>query len=77
MASPISPSNGFITRLLQQTTHTPTKSAVDKHEAPASKPDQTSISQEARQAASNADSNKQVESKLIELYNQKGKGRSV
>ena len=76
MALPVLPSNGFITRLLQQTTQTPTVNAQKSSEKAAEKADQTSISNEARQANNAVDNNPQLESKLIELYNQKGQGQS-
>ena len=65
MAIPISPSSGFITRLLQQATqHTSNASNT------APQKDNTLISDEARQA--NKNTSQQLENKLIELYNHKG-----
>ena len=70
MALTISPSDGFITRLLQQAHHTAPKTpASSNHQA--EKPDQMSISSEARQATE-ASGNHRLESKLMDLYNQKG-----
>ncbi|PIP02464.1 MAG: hypothetical protein COW18_09170 [Zetaproteobacteria bacterium CG12_big_fil_rev_8_21_14_0_65_54_13] len=75
MALTVSPADGFISRLLQQTQQAaPAKAAAGK-QAAAPRPDQTSISAEARQAMqSTGDQN--MESRLMDLYNQKG-GRSV
>ena len=77
MASPILPSNSFITRLLQQTSQNNTQinQLADSKEAVTIKPDQTNFSDEARQANKD-DTRPQLESKLIELYNQKGQGSS-
>ena len=76
MAIPVLPSNGFITRLLQQTSQAPTiQNQQNKtSERSISKPDQMNISQEAREANKES-SNAQLEAKLIELYNQKGQGK--
>lgn len=70
MAIPVSPSSGFITRLLQQTTqHTSAaSSATSTHNMP--KGDTTLISDAARQAKTGE--HHQLEDKLIALYNQKG-----
>ena len=79
MALPVLPSNGFITRLLQQTNPSPAASTPATSDKVTAKPDQTSISDEARQASKSSgnaqESNTQLESKLIELYNQKGQGQ--
>ncbi|MDX8405209.1 MAG: hypothetical protein R8K50_03570 [Mariprofundus sp.] len=74
MALPISPADGFISRLLQQTRQTAPAKVASGSQAPASKPDQASISPEARQAMQGT-SQQHMESKLMDLYNQKG-GRS-
>ena len=71
MAAPIQPSNGFITRLLQQTTPAASPSSAGTEQRSSAKPDQLSISHEARQAQSGTP-NHRLESKLLELYNQKG-----
>ena len=70
MPIPVSPSSGFITRLLQQTSqHSTTAShATGNRNIP--KADTTFISAEARHAHKN--DTQQLENKLIELYNQKG-----
>lgn len=71
VALTILPSDGFITRLLQQAHHSaPAPSGGGK--APP-KQDQVLISNEARQATQ-ASSGQHLESKLMELYNQKGEG---
>ncbi len=75
MALSISPADGFISRLLQQSQNTPTsKAPASSTPQTSNKQDQSSISQEARQAGqtSQAANNQQLESKLIDLYNQKG-----
>ncbi len=71
MASPILPSNGFITRLLQQTTPAVPSNQASEAKGTPMKSDQTSISQEAR-LASKASPNQLLESKLISLYNKRG-----
>jgi len=70
VAIPVSPSSGFITRLLQQTSQqsTTTTRATSNRNMP--KADATFISSEARHAYKN--DSLQLENKLIELYNQKG-----
>lgn len=75
MAAPISPSNGFITRLLQQTTQNNTIVSQSGNTLGATKADQTSISPEARQA-NKGTANDKLESKLIELYNQNGRNKT-
>ena len=73
MALVISPSDGFISRLLKQ----------DHHAAPVAqsggrKPaqsDQLSISSQARQATQSTGGHR-PESRLIDLYNQQGKSAS-
>jgi len=71
VALTISPADGFISRLLQQSQSTPAKATnTNSAPTPTDKQDQTSISQEARQASENSNGN--LESKLIDLYNQKG-----
>ncbi|MDQ6977160.1 MAG: hypothetical protein Q9M75_03510 [Ghiorsea sp.] len=69
MAIPVSPSNGFITRLLQQATQH-TSNASNTAPQPSPQKDSTLISDEARQA--NKNTSQQLENKLIELYNHKG-----
>ena len=69
MAIPVSPSSGFITRLLQQATQH-TSNAPNTAPQPSSQKDNALISNEARQA--NKNTSQQLESKLIELYNHKG-----
>nr|WP_194334968.1 hypothetical protein [Mariprofundus sp. KV] len=64
------PSDGFITRLLQQAHHTAPKVPPASNQQ-AAKPDQMSISNEARQATE-SQGNHRLESKLMDLYNQKG-----
>ena len=77
MALPVLPSNGFITRLLQQTTQASSTQNLQRNTPTptADKPDSMSISNEARQAMKGEGSS-QLESKLIELYNQQGKSNS-
>ncbi len=70
MALVISPSDGFISRLLKQGQHD-----VPGAQEAAGKParqDQLSISSQARQAMQTT-GDKSPESRLIDLYNQKGK----
>lgn len=75
MSLTISPADGFISRLLQQTRQAAPAKAPATTTSSGFKPDQTSISPEARQAIQ--DSNHQsMESRLLDLYNQKG-SRSV
>jgi len=74
VALTVSPADGFISRLLQQTQQAaPARAADGKQAAP--RPDQTSISSEARQAMQSS-GNPNMESRLMDLYNQKG-GRSA
>ncbi|MDX8388028.1 MAG: hypothetical protein R8M46_05785 [Ghiorsea sp.] len=75
MALPVLPSNGFITRLLQQTKQAPTITSSTGGEKTAAKPDQATISNEARQANKNPGNAPQLESKLIELYNKNGQSQ--
>ena len=75
MALSISPADGFISRLLQQSQNAPTsKAPASSNPQTSNKQDQSSISQEARQAGqtSHSANNQRLESKLIDLYNQKG-----
>lgn len=73
MALTVTPADGFISRLLQQThTTSARKIPAGKAQPAAAKTDQSSISQEARQANQSA-SHQQMESKLMDLYNQKGR----
>lgn len=71
MALSILPADGFISRLLQQSQSTPAKAPVSSPTPAPNTQDQTSISQEARQATQ-GEGNQRLESKLIDLYNQKG-----
>jgi len=74
VAFTVSPADGFISRLLQQTQQAaPAKAAASNQ--PATKPDQTTISTDARQAMQSK-GNQNMESRLMDLYNQKG-GRSA
>lgn len=73
MAIPVSPSSGFITRLLQQTAQQSSTANNVTSNRNIPKTDATSISAEARLAHKN--DNQQLENKLIELYNQKGQGQ--
>lgn len=76
MALTVLPSDGFITRLLQQAHHsTPSVPAGNSKPTSHQKPDQMSISNEARQVSENT-GNQRLESKLMELYNKKGLGES-
>lgn len=70
MGFSISPVDGFITRLLQQT-HQSAAKAPAAAQPQAQKPDQVSISSEARQAGQVA-GNDALESRLMDLYNRKG-----
>ncbi|MDQ6992565.1 MAG: hypothetical protein Q9M31_03765 [Mariprofundus sp.] len=71
MALTISPADGFISRLLQQSqSNSPAKAAVVKQAQAQSKADQASISPEAQAAMQNGGSAK-ADSKLIDMYNQK------
>ncbi len=71
MALTILPADGFISRLLQQSQSTPVKVPASAHSHSTSAQDQSSISQEAHQASERSN-NQRLESKLIDLYNQKG-----
>ncbi|WP_236075321.1 hypothetical protein [Mariprofundus sp. EBB-1] len=71
MALSILPADGFITRLLQQSQSTTAKVPAGHSKPAPNVQDQASISQEARQATQGENSNP-LESKLIDLYNQKG-----
>ncbi|MDQ7002003.1 MAG: hypothetical protein Q9N02_04870 [Ghiorsea sp.] len=73
MAIPVSPSSGFITRLLQQTSQHSTTAPHATPNKSASRSDVTSFSNAARQAHNN--DNQQLETKLLELYNHKGQGQ--
>ncbi len=73
MAFAILPSDGFINRLLQQAQHS-APSALSGGSRAAAQQDQMSISNEARQAIQSTGSN--LESQLMELYNQEGKNAS-
>ncbi|GAV20464.1 hypothetical protein MMIC_P1430 [Mariprofundus micogutta] len=71
MAITALPSDGFISRLLQQA-HRPAPNAAPQSGQPAAKDDQMTFSNEARQASQPSGS-QNLESKLMEMYNQKGK----
>jgi len=71
VALTISPADGFISRLLQQSQSTPARVPHGNPTPASTAQDQTSISQEARQATQGTN-NQQLESRLIDLYNQKG-----
>ncbi len=71
MALTVMPSDGFISRLLQQA-HRPAPSVAPQNNQSTPKPDQMSISDEARQASQPTTSSNRLESKLMEMYNQKG-----
>lgn len=73
MALIVSPADGFISRLLQQSRQAAPGKAAANRSAP--KPDQTSISSEARQAMQSTNY-QNMESKLMDMYNQKG-GRAA
>lgn len=70
MALTVKPSDGFISRLLQQA-HKPAVSTVAEAPKAAPSSDQVSISQTARDS-SQATDNQRLESKLLQMYNQKG-----
>ena len=70
MALTVKPSDGFISRLLQQA-HRPAPSEVVETNKSAPTSDQMSISQAARDPSQAAD-NQRLESKLLQMYNQKG-----
>ena len=72
MAFTISPADGFISRLLQQSQAAPVKAPAGNATPAPNTQDQSSISHEARQATQGNNSDR-LESKLIDLYNQKGK----
>jgi len=70
VALAISPTDGFISRLLKQGQHAaPKAQSGSSHAAPK---DQLSISSQARQATQPS-GNQRLESRLMELYNQEGK----
>lgn len=71
MAMTISPADGFISRLLQQSRQTAPAKAPTTATSQGFKPDQTSISPEARQAIQGSN-HQSMESRLLDLYNQKG-----
>lgn len=70
MALTVLPSDGFINRLLQQAHNSAAPKTQPSGQPAKSGQDQVSISSEAREATQT--SNHQLESKLMELYNQKG-----
>jgi len=72
VALTVTPADGFISRLIQQTHQSASNRASAQNHRTATKQDQASISQAARQA-SQPTNNQQLESKLMDLYNQKGK----
>jgi len=73
VALAISPTDGFISRLLKQEHHAAPVARTDKREA--AQPDQLSISSQARQATQPT-GGQRLESRLIDLYNQEGKSAS-
>lgn len=70
VALTVHPTDGFITRLLQQSTR-PTAQPVVETSRGISADDQVSISPQARQATETVP-NKALESKLLQMYNQNG-----
>jgi len=71
VALTVHPTDGFINRLLQQSSR-PTAQPVAETSRSISADDQVSISSEARQATEAAEPNRNLESKLLQMYNQNG-----
>ena len=70
MALTVHPTDGFINRLLQQSAR-PSAQPVSETRHELGGQDQVSISSEARQSAE-ATPNRNLESKLLQMYNQNG-----
>lgn len=75
MALTVHPTDGFINRLLQQTTRTAALPVAEKSGDVGGK-DQVSISSEARQASTPSSPDTRLESKLLQMYNQNGERSS-
>jgi len=71
VALTVHPTDGFINRLLQQSTRSAPQPVASKS-GDLGGSDQVSISSEARQATSNAAPDTRLESKLLQMYNQNG-----
>lgn len=71
MALTVHPTDGFINRLLQQSTLSAPQPAAGKSGELGGK-DQVSISSEARQATTSSAPDTRLESKLLQMYNQNG-----
>lgn len=71
VALTVHPTDGFINRLLQQSAR-PTAQPVAETSRGVNADDQVSISSEARQATETAAPNRNLESKLLQMYNQNG-----
>jgi hypothetical protein len=75
VALTVHPTDGFINRLLQQSTRTAPQPTADKGSELGGK-DQVSISSQARQATTASAPDTRLESKLLQMYNQNGLGSS-
>lgn len=75
MALTVHPTDGFINRLLQQTTRTAPQPAAEKSGDLGAR-DQVSISPEARQVTTSLSPDARLESKLLQMYNQNGESSS-
>ncbi|MDX8404025.1 MAG: hypothetical protein R8K54_06420 [Mariprofundaceae bacterium] len=71
MALTVHPTDGFINRLLQQTTRPAAQPVAEKRSDTDGK-DQVSISSQARQTLTSSPPDTQLESKLLQMYNQNG-----
>jgi len=68
VALTVHPTDGFINRLLQQSTRSAPQQLAEKRGDLGGK-DQVSISSEARQASSEKASDTRMESQLLQMYN--------
>ncbi|MFQ5519592.1 MAG: hypothetical protein ACE5E3_06295 [Mariprofundus sp.] len=71
MALTVHPTDGFINRLLQQTSR-PSPQQADASSSASGDKDQVSISSQARQASAASPPDTRLESKLLQMYNQNG-----
>ncbi len=71
VALTVHPTDGFINRLLQQSTRSAPQPLASNSSELGGK-DQVSISSEARQATSASAPDTRLESKLLQMYNQNG-----
>lgn len=71
MALTVHPTDGFINRLLQQSTRSASQSVADKSSETDGK-DQASASSGARQTNTSLTPDTRLESKLLQMYNKNG-----